>query len=200
MRARGAASLLVCVALVGFAAGTARATVVFSEDFESAQGLNNGKWTNNNSGVIVAGAGNGGTKGLKFNQKTAVGSRDLRSARYNITQNTDYYISVDYKETTATGILVFQELNNGNNTVRTTYVFGDASVSPLVTWNGPGLGYTTYTAMIHTLPQTRRFRVILYDRQSAVPIGNVYFDNLLISDVPPAVATPTPVQWREIVK
>src|SRR5580700_6163264 len=76
-------------------------TVLFSENFESANGLNNGNWASNGSGEIIIDPLNPSNHVLEFTDLGSGG--DLFSIPIANTNAPDYYLSFDYYVTSQPG-------------------------------------------------------------------------------------------------
>ena len=193
---RLAGALLVAAAALVGASSAALGATIFSEDFESASGLNDGKWSVIGS-ASISNNGFSSAHAVQFGATSLSG--DLWSVAITVSGSTNYWITVDYKEGLAGGYLGYEEFNSGGNHQGSSWVFGDGLQSSLQLFNVFGASYHRYTQKITTQSPSRTLKLKLLDYVgNPTALGHVFFDNILVTDSPPAT-TATVVRWKELV-
>jgi hypothetical protein len=150
-------------------------TVLFSENFESANGLNNGNWASNGSGEIIIDPLNPSNHVLEFTDLGSGG--DLFSIPIANTNAPDYYLSFDYYVTSQPGGGFIGDDPNwlaGNcNGCYSTPVSLDSL--PAGQWNQVEIEFANPN------PGSGTF-VLFLEQFAETPVPNGLFDNIVISD------------------
>lgn len=181
-----------------FPAG-AHAAVVFTEDFEAAAGMADGKWATIGTAYIAAG-GYSSAKCMKFSSKGSGG--DSWTIFITVTGSKTYWLSMDYKQTGQGGFAGMNEYNGASSNLGETWILGDNTYATIAKFNGPGIGWNHYVQAITTKAAAVKLKLKFEDFVgNSNPVGSVYFDNIQLSDTPPVVTVTTTVtQWREVVR
>ncbi len=192
---------LACAAIVALAAimmaSSAQPAVLFTEDFEAASGMADGKWATVGSAYTSA----NGYNSIKCMQFSAKGSGgDSWTIYITVTGNKTYWLSMDYKQTGQGGFAGMNEYNGSSTDLGETWIFGDNTYATIDKFNGPGIGWNHYVQAITTKAATVKLKLKFEDfTGNANPVGKVYFDNIKLSDTPATIVT-TVTNWREVVR